>query len=439
MKSQGKTNRCERGRTMFRLLTISALAFLATALAPVTNAQAWTMKTLYNFCSEPDCTDGEVPLGRLVRDSAGNLYGTTYLGGTAGEGAVFELSRKQKAWSYHLLYSFCPVAGCADGALPWVGLIQDVKGNFYGTTLAGGGHRCGTAFRLSPNARHTKWKLKVLHAFNCAPDGDEPVTALTYQGAATGALYDGTSPLYGATRQGGRRDIGAVYEIALKDGQWTETVLYSFCCGNGKEPNGDVALDASGNLYGNTAFGGAGHSGTVYKLSPNAERTKWTQSVLYSFCVNRLRKCPDGYEPQGPLTMDSAGNLFGTTVDVFDGVVFRLKPDGDIWRQRVVYSFCSLQNCADGESPGGGVIIDASGNLFGTTEHGGAGFLTGGTVFELNGGTLTTLYSFCQIGSCADGGAPSAPLIMDEAGNLYGSTSDYGANGGGGTVFELSP
>jgi len=209
--------------------------------------------------------------------------------------------------------------------------------------------------------------------------------------------------------------------------------------------------DAAGNLYGTTYWGGTGW-GTVFEVSPPAQPGgAWTEMVLHIFCQVESN-CTDGQEPQAGLMQDAAGNLYGTTTEggantsanhgYGGGTVFKLAPpaqSGGAWTETLLYSFCSASNCADGVTPQVGLIQDAAGNLYGTTPSGGANNL--GTAFRLNStGQETVLYSFCSVGgtSCTDGEVPSAGLIQDAAGNLYGITQLGGADYYGGTVFELA-
>ena len=220
-------------------------------------------------------------------------------------------------------------------------------------------------------------------------------------------------------------------------------VLYSFCpqsgCADGAQPVAGLIMDAAGNLYGTTRIGGAGvdcggpSCGVVFKLAPDG-----TQTVLYSFCPQS--GCADGAGPRAGLLMDAAGNLYGTTFSggaQGSGVVFKLAPDGT---ETVLYSFCSQANCTDGLQPFAGLIMDAAGNLYGTTKVGGTGGTGGafgqGVVFKLApDGTQTVLYSFCSQANCTDGSTPLAGLIMDAAGNLYGTT----VTGGGTPNPDLPP
>jgi len=313
---------------------------------------------------------------------AGNLYGTTDQGGGHSvafgpAGVVFQLTPDG---TYSVLYSFCAQPGCADGRGSQASLIMDAAGNLYGTTLFGGISNC---------------------------------------------------PIFGC---------GVVFKLA-PDG--TETVLYSFCplshCPDGSFPSG-LVMDAAGNLYGTTQEGGispfvGGGAGVVFKLAPNG-----TYTVRYSFCPQN--GCADGSHPGAGLIIDGAGNLYGTTYQGGtnnNGVVFQLAPDGTY---TVLYNFCQQSNCADGANPLAGLVIDAAGNLYGTTYQGGTSDHNAGTVFALApDGTYTVLYSFCSVIFCFDGSFPTASLIMDAAGTLYGTTIRGGAgqSADAGTVFMVAP
>jgi uncharacterized repeat protein (TIGR03803 family) len=250
-----------------------------------------------------------------------------------------------------------------------------------------------------------------------------------------GLIMDTAGNLYGTTDAGGANGQGTVFKLAPGG---TETVLYSFCeqsnCADGQYPSAGVIMDAEGNLYGTTFNGGAYSQGTVFKLPPGG-----TETVLYSFC--QQSDCTDGANPFGGLIMDAQGNLYGTTRAGGGngganggGTIFKLAPNGT---ETVLYSFCAQSNCTDGATPFAGLIMDAQGNLYGTTELGGTH--GNGTVFKVpHGGTETVLYSFCAQTDCTDGGNPVAGLILDTAGNLYGTTEAGGANGFG-TVFKVTP
>src|ERR1700726_1113425 len=229
--------------------------------------QAYTFRRLHSFCSKDNCPDGWQPGSALVMDTTGNLYGTTRGGGRGG-GVVYKLEPDQQNEKFHVIYAFCEKVSCSTGATPTSNLIIDSSGNLYGTTAYGGGANDGTIFKLSPVVGRTKWKITKLYDFcqngNGCPDGQEPVSGLTYAGAAAGQAYDGTSPLYGTTFLGGANNYGTVFEIKpRKQGKrWKERALYSFCsqanCADGKYPAADSTptVDSAGKIYGTADDGG---------------------------------------------------------------------------------------------------------------------------------------------------------------------------------------
>jgi uncharacterized repeat protein (TIGR03803 family) len=428
-----------------RLLAVVVLVLLG-ALASG-SAQAWRLRTIYSFCPQTKCLDGAYP-GGIALDENGNIYGTADGGGDQFEGVVFKASYNlaKDKWSYKRLWSFCGEADCPDGLQPVAAPIRDTSGNLYGTTVGQGPPDAdcsgGTAFKLTPRG-----KLSVLHRFPAnSHDGGCPYSDLTYAGAASGAAYDGVSPLYGTTLFGGSGNCdfgcGTVFELAPVPGQkkWSETVLYRFCGCNGDSeyPNPGLLIDAAGNIYGTE--GGNFDYGTIFKLA--LVGGKWKETILYRFCSQA--NCSDGRYPyDGHLLMDSSGALIGTANSGGQngkGVVFKFAPATQ--QYTVLHDFCSLADCADGAYPSVGLILDGAGNLFGTTKYGGGhdndyrGY-GGGTVFELSGTTLTTLYSFCAEANCADGAYPDNGLILDGAGNLFSTTVQGGIYYG--TVFELRP
>lgn len=438
-------------QTIRKMAIVFAITVAAVALDVASEAQAVTLSTLYAFCSLPKCADGRYPAAGLVMDAAGNLYGTTQVGGSSDDGGVvFELipNADKSAWQYQLLHKFC-ARDCRAGAQPAGGVILDEAGNLYGVTTNGGANGYGTVYELVRAG--SRWKAKVLldFCFECA-GGQNPASGLTYAGAASGAPYDGASPLYGTTEFGGAHSDGAtfggvVYSLAPVGGAWQQTVLYGFCalknCKDGAHPTSPLIVDAAGDLYGTTRAVTRGkNGGTIFKLTQSGGN--WNESVLYTFCS--LPKCTDGsntYESQ-PLILDAGGNLLGVTAEGGScgyggcgGLVFKLDAAG---AYSVLYAFCALRHCADGQYPGGALLLDDAGNLLGTTSSGGKA--DRGSVFELSGSTLKTLYSFCRGGSpCADGSYPQAGVIMDAGGALYGSTSSGGSGEDGGTVFALTP
>jgi uncharacterized repeat protein (TIGR03803 family) len=413
---------------------------------------------LYTFAGAPD---GASPMAGLIRDSAGNLYGTTYLGGTSNAGTVFKVDTSGHET---VLYNF---TGGADGGNPLSGVVQDSSGNLYGTTQFGGTPGLnfalgfGVVFKLDTSGHET-----VLYSFTGGADGGNPLAGLT---------QDASGNLYGATEYGGGSNAGVVFKL---DTAGHETVLYRFPgSGDGFIPESGLIRDSSGNLYGTTFGGGEAGWGAIYKVDPGGRET-----LVYSFPGGA-----GGANPQAGLIRDSAGNLYGTTA--YGGVATTAFPDGPgvIFKvdtsgnETVVYTFTggadgaypaglarddagnlygtasaggvagfgvvfmvdatghqsvlhSFTGGNDGKNPLGGVIRDSAGNIFGTTYTGGAA--NAGIVFKIDpGGHETVLYNFTE-GS--DGGYPLAGVIQDSAGNLYGTTVSGGA-GRSGAVFKLEP
>ena len=412
------------------------LGGLVAAWAGLANpAAASGLTTLYSYCGQSDCSDGSQPEATMIVDSAGNLYGTTFYGG-AGYGTLFK-QRGHRAPT--VLHSFC--AACADGTNPIGSLIMDVNGHLYGTASGGGAHGGGTIFELVPNAKRTKWRIGRLYGFcsldGCA-DGSHPAAGLTYKGAETGALYDGKSPLYGTTSSGGLHSSGAVFRVVPGDHlRFNVKVLYNFCsqnnCTDGYEPRAALLTDEAGNLYGTTRAGGTAGFGVVFELK--AKKRGFVPVLLHSFAVSG-----DGAYPNSALTWDGSGNLLGTTEgggSKGSGAVFRVMPNGSNSLESLLYSFCQRKNCIDGDQPWGGVVVGANGNLFGLTRNGGG--QGNGTAYRLSGSGESVVYSFCTLESCNDGAHPEAGLVSDGAGGFFGTTTQGGIHGGGGTIFSLNP
>ena len=327
---------------------------------------------------------------------------------------------------------------------------MDAAGNIYGTTFGGGlGNDAGTVFRLSPPAKGNQWTLQTIYSFCVAKsschDGLNRNGGLTYSGREAGLPYDGVSPLYGTATGGGGRFGGVAYSLTPKPrGPWSQKVLYAFCkeggqsCTDGAAPIQRLTMDLSGNLYGITSAGGANLYGVAFKLSQQEGQKQLSESVIYDFC--------GGCIVQSGLSIDQSGNLFGSswtggnspecTFDSGCGFIFEIAPSGT---ESVVYDFCSLSGCADGEGPfsQGGILVDNAGDLYGTTHFGGDNGQ--GVLFRLVGGSAQMLYNFCSEKNCVDEGIPFAGLIMNSAGQIYGATLRGGANGDGGTIFELTP
>jgi uncharacterized repeat protein (TIGR03803 family) len=394
-------------------LTLMVVLLLWTVPMPLAHAQTFT--TLYNFTGSPD---GASPRASLIRDAAGNLYGTTEGGGVGGYGAVFKLDTRGQET---VLYSF---TGSPDGAYPLAGLIRDAAGNLYGTTSSGGAHvTSGTVFELKRKAGGV-WTEKVLHSFtNRRTDGNMPVA---------GVIFDGQGNLYGTTYQGGSLGSGTVFKLSpTSGGHWKETILHSFGRGtDGTNPSASLILDHAGHLYGTTTFGGGVSGclsgppgcGTVFKMA-RAKSGSWNEKTLHAFTGY-----PDRGNPYSGLVRD-AGTLYGTTASggyKLYGTVFSVTNTG------TYSSLVSFMGYPWAGSPLGGVVFDALGNSYGSAGQGEAGE---GTVFEFDtAGQLIILHSFAG----TDGANPVAGLVRDKAGNLYGTTKD-GGRFSQGTVFELTP
>jgi uncharacterized repeat protein (TIGR03803 family) len=382
-------------------IALVAIAPVVLALLASTAAFAQTLPTLHRFAAQ---SGGTIPLsGTLLADQSANLYGTTNYGGASNDGTVFELSPPvtDGAWTETVLHSF---AGGSDGVSPTGHLVADAVGNLYGVTAFGGSGSSGIVYQLVPPA-------------------------------TTG-------------------------------GGWTENVLYSFQgFADGSFPSAGLIFDSSGNLYGETGFGGScatnQGSGTIYELSPpTVPGNPWTKTTLFSFTQN----CggTDGHSPSGGLVLGKGGALYGTTTfggapqgtEPAEGTVFRLGPPV---AGKTEWTFSTLHTFTvgtDGMNPRAGVVFDSKGNLYGTTQAGGdlsacpSGTPGCGTAFELSpaGGGVwneTIIYAFT---GGNDGGDPFTPLLVDGNGNLYGTATNGGVGtcagsqlGGCGSVFKLIP
>jgi uncharacterized repeat protein (TIGR03803 family) len=341
----------------------------------------WTERVLYSFCPlSQSCDDGALPTGGVIFDQLGNLYGTTFYGGTqGGYGTVFKLTpQSDGTWSETVLHNF---SGGNDGGAPnESGLIFDQVGNLSGTTFTGGSCKsqgCGVVFKLTPQLDGT-WEEEVLYSFKSLKDGGQPF--------GTTLVFDQAGDLYGTTLRGGF-GVGVVFQLSPHaNGSWKEKVLHRFKRKDGAYPQG-VIFDKVGKLYGTTQQGGNpntctgdGGCGVVFQLTPNSGGA-WTDKTLHEF-VDR-----DGSEPIAGLTFDQVGNLYGTTFrggnpyqcpPIGCGVVFKLVPNSKgRWSATVIRRF----NDHPGAFPGAAMIFDTAGNLYGTTV--GDSTSTFGSVFEI--------------------------------------------------------
>lgn len=410
-------------------------ALAASILSP---ASASTYTVLYSFChgNKFVCKDGKNPAANLVSDSHGNFYGTASAGGAAGNGVVFELERKRSKYAYRVLHSF---DGNGEGGTPVTQLVIDTSGNLYGTAVAGGSDFGGTAFELSPNADRTAWAYKVIVNFctEVKPDcvqGSVPQSALAYAGASEGLAYDGTSALYGTTLLG-PNSPGVVYKLTQNGGSFSGSVVYGFCaqanCADGSNPEGQLALDASGNLYGVTAGGGGENgSGVAYRI----DVAGGAETVLHTFCSEAA--CADGGTPgQAGITL-AGKKLYGATAlgGANDGgTAYELNPASGA--EKVLYSFCPAAGCADGQGPTSPVVRD-KGTSIGTALGGDAS--VDGVVYRVGAsGAEEVLYRFCQAANCTDGSLPVG-VIAGRAGSFFGVT-EHGGDKGDGVIFQLTP
>jgi|ERR1700683_5527935 len=358
----------------------------------------YSESTLVNF---PSVAKGPVlPSGGLIIDAAGNLYGSAQ-GGVDSLGAVFKVT---PAGSVSVLHSF----NGSDGSYPAVSLIRDGAGNLYGTTSQGGDSAncsCGTVFELTPDGAFT-----VLHSFT---------GGYAYPSALT---LDAAGNLYGfeyATNAN-----GSVFKVT-PDG--TYSVVYNFCslsnCADGSAPAGSLIVNSAGNLYGTTNRGGQFNQGAVFELTPD-----YVESVLYSFTGGS-----DGGNPVGKLTQDAAGNMYGVTYAGGStsssgyGTAFKITPSGV---ESVLYSFCQLTNCTDGARPAGALVLDDSGNFYGTSILGGTN--NSGVVFKVTADGAESVLEDLTI--AADGGNGA---VLDQAGDVYVEIYS-GGNSGQGSVVKLT-
>jgi uncharacterized repeat protein (TIGR03803 family) len=409
--------------TFLRKLPCATLLLYTLTVLPGGTLHAQTFTVLHSFTGG---ADGSQPQAGVIQDARGAVYGTTSRGGSGNRlGVAYRLTYSQSGWVVSTLAEFGPDG---NGYEPFGRLTLGPDGAYYGTTAYGGpqdgcgGGGCGTVFRLNPTASFSR---TVIYRFS-GLDGARPFSEVT---------FDSEGNIFGTTVQGGATDGGTVFELVRNGHGWAESVIYSFdnyLAGVG--PQRGLILDSAGNLYGTTLTGGdiLCQCGVVFELSPSTGG--WTYRLLHTF-----DRDTDGGYPICSLTMDTAGNLYGTTSaggQDEGGTVFELSPSGNNWNFSTIYSFA---NPGGGGNPGpaGGVIMDAAGSLYGTTFADGA--YAQGSVFKLastNGGwEFTSLHDFL---SQSDGEFPAGNVLMDASGNLFGTTTQGGANGDG-TVWEITP
>ena len=396
------------------------LALLAVGSTQPAHAQTYT--EIHSF-SGPD---GIMPDAGVTMDRAGNLYGTTYSGGTTDRGTVFKLVHRNGGWILNPLYSF---QGGNDGAFPVARVVFGPDGALYGTTSGGGDQAChdeygnpgcGTVFKLTPPATVCKtslcpWTETVLYRFTGGNNGAFP--------SYGDLVFDPAGNVYGTTQGDEGGNTAVVFMLSPSSGGWTESTVYSFA---GDFVASGVIFDAAGNLYGATAFGDSGF-GTVYELSPSA--SGWTKTALYSF-----QGINNPYDPLGTPIFDAAGNLYGTTFES-GGSVYELQPSDGLWAFSTLYSFNAYEGSFAAPS------LDAAGNVYATSTLGGGA----GNVIKLtksgSGWTETDLVDFAG----TSGYLPVGNVVVDANGNVFGTTSLGGTYVGGtcasgcGVVFEITP
>jgi uncharacterized repeat protein (TIGR03803 family) len=410
-----------------RLRVGSQRTFLVVAMSLLwlgSAAQAGTEKVLHSFKK----ATGNGPSNGVIFDAAGNLYGTTFLGGSQacnnnefGCGVVFEMSPQANGtWSYKIIYEF---SGGADGLHPSTPLVFDTAGNLYGATNGpiDTNASYGTVYKLSPNGDGT-WSFSLLYTFPGGNGGKQP----------NWLVMDSAGNLYGTTQEGGSSGWGIVFELSPNSsGTWTVSLVHDFeGCQDGGLPL-SLAFDEKGNLYGTSELGGVkcapSSGGTIFQLTPNSGGG-WHETVLDSFDDG-----PSGGAARS-LIFDAAGNMYGVASEGGkngEGAVFKLTPgSGGKWKETVLHNF-NGQNGFDAQS----LIFGSGGELYGSTTHGPSDY---GLVFEMANQTGAPENVIYQFSGGNDGDQPQGPIILDQAGNIYGTTGLGGASFGG-TVFEITP
>lgn len=382
--------------------TLGIAVFALASLAP-----AQTFSDIYSFNQYPD---GGFPWGTPILDTAGNVYGTTYGGGiidgglceNKGCGVIYKVATNGNETP---LYTF---NGKPDGQFPVAGVVTDAAGNFYGTTAYGGANGYGTVFTVNAAGVET-----ILQSFTGGADGGIP---------NGGVVRDKSGNLYGTTFTGGSTGLGTVYKVTASGAFST---VYTFAdVAHGSHPNATLTLDPSGNLYGTTQYGGASNRGAVFSLDPGSG----TESVLYSFTG-----MPDGAYPQGQLAL-RGDELYGTTTEggsSNNGTVFKLTTGG---AESIVHNF---GGSPDGSYPTAGVTIDKAGNVYGTTFAGGSNGSPGaGLVYKIDtAGNETILYSF---EGSFDGATPAAGVVLNPAATTVYGAAENGGFGCCGAVYSVT-
>jgi uncharacterized repeat protein (TIGR03803 family) len=402
------------------VLAITCL-WLGSSPKAIGDTPMQTVDVIYSFAGEED---GEYSDTDLEIDGAGNIYGTTVLGGHFGSGTVFRLSPTPNGWVHTVLYSF---TGGVDGGEPYKGVTLDREGNLYGTAVTGGSGSCeggcGVVYKLTNSGG--AWTQSVIHAFTGGDDGSGPGARVT---------VDRGGEVYGMTPTGGTYGLGTIYKMSPRQGRtWTFRVIHAFTGGrDGGSGSAGRMILRNGNLFGAATTGGTYGSGVVFGLTPRGVG-EWHFRTIYSFTGQ-----PDGSFPYGALLFGRSGNIYGTTYYGGTnniGAVYKLysSPVGE-WAEKVLYSF---QGGSDGSSPISNLVFDNTGKLYGTTSEGGLG---SGTIFKLSpigGGQWTETVVHPFQGS-PDGAFPYNGMVVDQFGNFYGATV-HGGNNDDGSIYKFTP
>ena len=415
-----------------------ALAIILLLAVGVVQGQ--TYQVIHNFAGG---LDGSEPTSGVTMDVAGNLYGTTFEG-DALTGTVYRLAHKSSSWVLMPLYLF--TENGSNGAIPYARAIVGSDGTLYSTTGFGGSQNCaggcGVVFNMRPTPNPpvtplSPWVETPLYRFGGGSDGANPFGA--------DLIFDQGGSIYGTTYNGGTGTCtggcGVVYKLTPSDGNWTESVLYSFSQsgGDGQHPWGGVTFDTSGNLYGTTVYGGASGQGAVYQLKPSG--SGWTESIIYSFTSGT-----DGANPYAGVIFDQSGNIYGATGaggSGIGGTVFELSPSGGSWKFNLLYSFAGVQGQFT-PGPLANLAFDSAGELLGTTH--GDGAYNFGAIFKLTpvsgSWTYTSLHDFT---GGNDGGYPRCNVTFDKNGNMFGTAAQGGTGDSGncdgpcGVIWEVMP
>jgi uncharacterized repeat protein (TIGR03803 family) len=398
---------------------IGAFAATAVFVLSLATATAATTKVIFSFGED----EGEYADTDLETDGAGNIYGTTVLGGDFGGGTVFRLSPTANGWVHTVLYSF---TGGADGGEPYKGVSLDGEGNLYGTAVTGGSGSCeggcGVVYKLTNSGGI--WTQTVIHAFTGGDDGSGPGARVT---------VDQRGNVYGMAPTGGAYGLGTIYKIHQGQSEaWTFKVIHAFTgAADGSTGSAGRMIIRNGHLYGAATSGGTYGSGVVFELTPRGGA--WNFKTIYSF-----KGQPDGSFPYGALLFDAAGNIYGTTYyggahNI--GAVYKLsrQPVGE-WQEKVLYSF---RLGGDGNSPISNLVFDGTGSLYGTTSEGGLG---SGTIFKLSpvSSDQWTESVVHRFRGPPDGAFAYNGLVVDRFGNFYGATV-HGGDNDDGSIYKFTP